>query len=145
MLVAVPAASPFKTLGDLLAHAKAHPEGLNYGTGGQGSAPHFATESFQLAADVKLSHIPYKGAGEAMLGLVGNQIDLLLVSTPSAVSRRSRAARSGPWPSAATSASPSHPDIPTLPRPASWFGVELVRPRAPAGTPPTSSPASTAR
>ena len=146
VLVAVPAASPFKTLGDLLAHAKAHPEGLNYGTGGQGSAPHFATEAFQLAADVKLSHIPYKGAGEAMLGLVGGQIDLLLVSTPSAVSQ----IKSGKIRALAVSGDKrlaSHPDIPTFAEAGlpgfgvvNWSGLA-----APAGTPPTSSPASTAR
>jgi tripartite-type tricarboxylate transporter receptor subunit TctC len=136
VLVAVPAASPFKTLGELLAHAKAHPDTLNYGTGGQGSAPHFATEAFQLAAGVKLSHIPYKGAGEAMLGLVGNQIDLLLVSTPSAVSQ----IKSGKIRALAVSGDKrleAHPDIPTFAEAGlpgfgvvNWSGLA-----APAGTP----------
>jgi tripartite-type tricarboxylate transporter receptor subunit TctC len=87
VLVAVQANSPHQDLASLLAAARAKPEGLTYGTGGQGSAPHFATEAFQQAAGIKLTHVPYKGAGEALLGLMSGQVDLILVSTPSAASQ----------------------------------------------------------
>jgi tripartite-type tricarboxylate transporter receptor subunit TctC len=87
VLVAVQANSPHQDLASLLAAARAKPEGLTYGTGGQGSAPHFATEAFQRAAGIKLAHVPYKGAGEALLGLMSGQVDLILVSTPSAASQ----------------------------------------------------------
>lgn len=136
VLVAVQADSPFKDLAGLLAEARANPEKLTYGTGGQGSAPHFATEAFQAAAGVKLSHIPYKGAGEAMLGLVSGQVDLLLVSTPSA----SGQVRSGKIRALAVSGDkrlPSLPDVPTFAEAglpgfsvANWSGLA-----APAGTP----------
>ena len=71
----------------MIAAAKANPDTITFGTGGNGSAPHFAAELFQQVAGVKLRHIPYKGAGDAMAGLVGGQIDLLFISTPSAAAQ----------------------------------------------------------
>lgn len=81
--IAVRADAPYKSLADLLAAAKANPGKLNYGSGGPGTAPHFATESLMLAANVNLTHIPYKGAGEAMTALIGGQLDLFIASTAS--------------------------------------------------------------
>lgn len=75
------------TLAALIAAAKAAPDTITFGSGGSGSAPHFAAERFQQVADVQLRHIPYKGAGDAMAGLVGGQIDLMLVSVPSAAAQ----------------------------------------------------------
>ena len=87
VLVLVNSDSKYHDLGSLIAFAKANPDKLTYGTGGNGSAPHFSTEAFQQAAGVKLSHIPYKGAGEAVTGLIGSQIDLVLLSTGSVASQ----------------------------------------------------------
>lgn len=81
--IAVKADSPYKTLADLIAAAKKEPGKITFGSGGPGSAPHFATEALMLAANVQMTHIPYKGAGEAMTGLVGGQIDTLMSSTAS--------------------------------------------------------------
>lgn len=60
---------PFKTLGDLVAYSQANPGKLNYGTGGAGTMPHFATEALQGASGLKATHVPFKGAGEATLAL----------------------------------------------------------------------------
>jgi tripartite-type tricarboxylate transporter receptor subunit TctC len=87
VLITVPANSKFKDLAGLLAYAKANPEKLTFGSGGSGSATHFAAEAFQQTAGVKLTHVPYKGAGDAMTALMSEQIDVLFVSTPSAVSQ----------------------------------------------------------
>ena len=81
--IAVKSDGPYKTLGDLLAAARAQPGKVTFGSGGAGSAPHFATESFALAAHATLTHIPYKGASEAMTGLISGQIDMLMSSTAS--------------------------------------------------------------
>jgi tripartite-type tricarboxylate transporter receptor subunit TctC len=81
--IAVKADGPYKTLQDLLNAARAEPGKVTYGSGGPGSAPHFATESMGLAANATFTHIPYKGAGEAMTGLIGGQIDMLMSSTAS--------------------------------------------------------------
>jgi tripartite-type tricarboxylate transporter receptor subunit TctC len=136
VLVIVPANSRFKDLASLLAEARANPEKLTYGTGGQGSAPHFATEAFQQAANVKLAHIPYKGAGEAMLGLISSQIDLALVSTGSALSQL-RAGKIRGLAVSGTKRLSAFPDIPTFAEAglpefsvSNWSGLA-----APAGTP----------
>lgn len=79
--VVVQASSPFKTLGELIAHGKANPGKLNYGTGGAGTMPHFATEALKTATGMDATHVPFKGAGEATLALLGGTIDFQLAST----------------------------------------------------------------
>jgi tripartite-type tricarboxylate transporter receptor subunit TctC len=85
--IAVKADGPYKTLQDVIKAAKANPGKLTFGSGGPGSAPHFATESLSLAAQMDHTHNPYKGAGEAMTGLIGGQIDVLMSSVPSLISQ----------------------------------------------------------
>lgn len=82
MAVAVKADSKYKTLGDLLGAAKAAPGGVNYGTGGAGTTPHFASEGLAVASGVRFMHIPFKGAGEATLAMLGGTIDFQIASTP---------------------------------------------------------------
>ena len=81
--LAVRADGPYKSLGDLIAAAKASPGKLNFGSGGSGTAPHFAAELLMLTTKTQLTHVPYKGAAEAMTGLIGGQVDLMLASTAS--------------------------------------------------------------
>ncbi|SDN11511.1 tripartite tricarboxylate transporter substrate binding protein [Polaromonas sp. JS666] len=80
--LAVAADSKFKTLQELLAFARANPSKLYYGTGGAGSMPHFATEALRSAARIDITHVPYKGAGEATLALLSGTIDFQMASTP---------------------------------------------------------------
>ena len=82
MAVVVSADSRFKTLSELLAFAKSNPGKLNYGTGGAGTTPHFSTEALASAAGVEFTHIPFKGAGEATVALLGGTIDFQIASTP---------------------------------------------------------------
>src|SRR5262245_33491722 len=67
---------PVNNYKEFLAYAKANPGKLNYGTPGNGTSPHIATEVFNREAGVKLNHIPYKGAGPALKDLLGGQIEL---------------------------------------------------------------------
>ncbi len=85
VVLGVKADSRFKDLASLVTYAKTHPGEVTFGTGGPGSSPHFAAEAFQQAAGIKLMHVPYKGAGEAMVGLLSGSVDLLVVSTPTAL------------------------------------------------------------
>jgi tripartite-type tricarboxylate transporter receptor subunit TctC len=87
LLVTVSADSPYKTIGDLVSAAKASPGKLNYGTSGAGSINHFATELFTDAADIKVTHVPYKGMGPATTDLLGGQIQILVASAPSILSQ----------------------------------------------------------
>ncbi|SPA32716.1 conserved hypothetical protein, UPF0065 [Cupriavidus taiwanensis] len=85
VVVGVKADSRFKDLESLIRYAKAHPGEVTFGSGGPGSSPHFSAEAFQQAAGIRLMHVPYKGAGDAMVGLLGGSVDLLVVSTPTAL------------------------------------------------------------
>jgi tripartite-type tricarboxylate transporter receptor subunit TctC len=66
---------PYRNIGDFLSYARSNPGKLNYGTPGNGTSPHIATEVFAREARVKLNHVPYKGAGPALKDLMGGQID----------------------------------------------------------------------
>lgn len=68
-------AIPANTLVEFLAHARANPAKLNYGSPGTGSSPHLAGEMFNSAAKVKTTHVPYKGAAPVITDLLGGQID----------------------------------------------------------------------
>jgi tripartite-type tricarboxylate transporter receptor subunit TctC len=85
ILLAVGEKSPYRDLASLVAAAKREPEKLTYGTGGMGSAPHFATLAFERAAGVKLYHVPYRGAGEAVIGVLSGNVDLVMISPGSAL------------------------------------------------------------
>lgn len=82
MGLAVKADSKFRTLKDLVAAAKAEDNKVSYGSGGAGSTPHFASEAFGTAAGAHFMHVPFKGAGEATLALLGGTIDFQLASIP---------------------------------------------------------------
>jgi tripartite-type tricarboxylate transporter receptor subunit TctC len=82
MGVVVKADSRFKTLGDLIAAAKAEPNRVSYGTGGAGTTPHFVSEALGIATGVNFLHIPYKGAGDATMAMLSGTIDYQVASTP---------------------------------------------------------------
>src|SRR6185503_8951068 len=67
---------PGKDLAGFLAYARANPGKLNYGTPGNGTAPHIAGEVFSRDAGLRMTHVPYKGAGPVLKDLLGGQIDL---------------------------------------------------------------------
>ena len=83
LLITVGKQTPFESLEALVAFAKANPAKLNYGTSGVGSINQFATEILAEAAQIKLTHVPYKGMSPAVTDLIGGQIDLLIASAPS--------------------------------------------------------------
>jgi len=87
MTVAVRQASPFKTLKALLDAAKSKPGDISYGTGGVGSLPHLTTEAMQQASKTKMLHVPFKGAGEATIGVLGGTVDFQIASTPGIMSQ----------------------------------------------------------
>lgn len=86
MVLAVPAGSPFKSLGDLVDYAKKNPGKLNYGSGGVGSSSHLNGELFAKEAAIRLTHVPYKGGGDALRGIMTGEIDLLVAASPTLVS-----------------------------------------------------------
>ncbi|HEV3010465.1 MAG TPA: tripartite tricarboxylate transporter substrate binding protein [Burkholderiales bacterium] len=103
---------PFKNLNEFLAHARGNPGKLNYGTPGNGTSPHIATEVFNREAKVKLSHVPYKGAGPALQDLIGGQIDV--VFDPGVGIAPAKAGKVRMLAIAGPNRHPDFPDIPTL-------------------------------
>jgi tripartite-type tricarboxylate transporter receptor subunit TctC len=81
----VPANSPYKTVRELIAGAKAKPGKLNYGSGGSGSTQHLTMELFKQRAGVSILHIPYKGSAPAYTDMLGGQLDALFDSLPGAM------------------------------------------------------------
>ena len=102
-----------RSVGELLALARAKPAQLTYGSAGNGSAMHMAAELLKYSAQVDLVHIPYKGGAPAMTDLLGGQINMLFdsVSTAHAYLKtgklRALAVTS-------TARNPSLPDVPTI-------------------------------
>lgn len=75
-VLAVNPAVPAKTVKELIAYAKANPNKLNYASFGNGSSNHLFAELFKSKTGVKIEHIPYKGGGPAMTGLLGGQVQM---------------------------------------------------------------------
>jgi tripartite-type tricarboxylate transporter receptor subunit TctC len=83
--IATLATSPWKDLKALVAHAKANPGKVTYGSSGVGGATHVGMEEFALAAGVSFNHIPFKGGADALQALLGGHVDLLADSSSWAV------------------------------------------------------------
>ncbi|HEV7393831.1 MAG TPA: tripartite tricarboxylate transporter substrate binding protein [Burkholderiales bacterium] len=78
---------PAKSLKDLVQIARASPGKLNYGSGGVGTTTHLAPELFMSMTKTKLVHVPYKGSGLALLGLISGQVDVLVMAVPAAAAQ----------------------------------------------------------
>jgi len=79
--IAVRADAPWKTLKEFVAHAKANPGKVTYGSSGLGGATHVGMEEFAAVAGVQFNHIPYKGGAPALQDLLGGQLDSLADSS----------------------------------------------------------------
>ncbi|HZN26881.1 MAG TPA: tripartite tricarboxylate transporter substrate binding protein [Burkholderiales bacterium] len=75
---------PAKNLKDLAQIARANPGKLNYGSGGVGTTTHLAPELFMSMSKTKMVHVPYKGSGLALIGLISGQVDVLVMAVPAA-------------------------------------------------------------
>jgi tripartite-type tricarboxylate transporter receptor subunit TctC len=103
---------PVSNFKEFLAHARANPGKLNYGTPGNGTSPHIATEVFNREAKVKMNHIPYKGAGPALKDLLGGVIDLTF--DPGVGIAQAKAGKLRMIVVAGPTRHPDFPDVPTL-------------------------------
>ena len=127
---------PVRSAAELIAHAKANPGKLSFGSSGVGSASHLSGALFSQMTGVEMLHVPYRGTGPAVTDLLGGRIDLMfspaLVVTPHIAAGTLRvigttgAARSTLFPDFPTVAETGLPDYQSL----GWFGLF-----APAGTP----------
>jgi tripartite-type tricarboxylate transporter receptor subunit TctC len=78
---------PAKTLGDLVKLARDKPGQLNYSSGGVGTTTHLAAELLNSLMKIRTVHVPYKGTGQAMIGLIAGETDMLIMAAPVAASQ----------------------------------------------------------
>lgn len=112
MLVTHPSV-PAKSVRELVALAKAHPNKLNHGSGGSGSPAHLAAELFKAKTGVKMTHVPFKGVGPGVAALVSGEIDLTFASV-AATLPQVKASRLRALAVSTPKRSQAAPDIPTV-------------------------------
>lgn len=128
---------PIHSMKDLLTQARAKPGSLSYGSAGPGTSQHLAGELFKSMAKVDLLHVPYKGGAPAMNDLLGNNVAMMFVQTPSALPQ----IRAGKVRAIAVGSKKRDPLLPEVPTVAesglagydsdTWYGFVM-----PAGVPP---------
>ena len=102
---------PAKTVKELIALAKAQPDRLSYGSGGNGSPPHLTAELFKSMTGARMAHIPFKGSAPSVIALVGGQIDLSF----STVAITLPQVKAGRIHALAVTSPKRHPAVPQLP------------------------------
>jgi len=113
LIILVNPSLPVSNVKELIALAKAQPKKLNYASAGTGSGIHLGTVLFEMAADVQMTHVPYRGSGPAIADLLGNHVSLYFSSLPPAIGMVS----SGKLRALGVTGlnrSPSFPDVPTV-------------------------------
>ena len=135
VLVVGPAVTS-KSVAELVALAKSKPGKLDYGSGGNGSAAHLATEYFKLKAGIDVQHVPYKGTAPALSDLLGGQIAFMITGLPPALPQV-KAGKLRILGVASAQRLKQFPDIPTIAESGvpgyeatQWYGI-----LAPAATP----------
>jgi tripartite-type tricarboxylate transporter receptor subunit TctC len=135
--IVVSSQSPYKTLKDLVAAAKAKPGELSFGSLGNGSTSHLTMEAFQSVAGIKLNHIPFKGSADAQTQIIGGNIVTMSDTVPGLLTQV-KAGKLRALAVAIPHRSPYLPDVPTLDElgykgfeSVGWIGLA-----APAKTPP---------
>jgi tripartite-type tricarboxylate transporter receptor subunit TctC len=122
--------SPVNSIQELIALAKSKPGQLNYGSSGSGTTVHLSAELFDMMTGIKMTHVPFKGAAEALSSLLGGQTDLMFASLSSSITLIKGGRLKG---FAVTGAqrSPSIPELPTVAEAAhlpgyeasAWYGI----------------------
>lgn len=135
-LLLVRPSAKFESVKELIQFARANPGKLNYASAGPGSFNHISAALFSKMAGVKMVHIPYKGGGAALGGVLANEADLIFLTMPAAV----LLVKAGRLNALAIGTKERHAQFPQIPTVAesgvpgfdvrSWYGI-----LAPAGTP----------
>ncbi len=128
--------SSLKSVRDLVDFSKANPAKLSYASQGNGTSAHLAGVMFEYTAQVKLTHVPYRGAGPAMTDLLGGQVDMMF-ATAAAVAPHIASGKLRALGVTSAERSPAMKSIPAISETVhgyvveSWYGLF-----APTGTPP---------
>lgn len=138
--IAVRADSPFKTIQEVVAAAKAKPDTITYATSGVAGQTHIGMEEFSYAAKIKMSHVPFKGGADALQGVLGGHVQILADSSSWApLVRDGRFRLLATWSEQRLA---GFPDVPTLKE--SGYNVVMQAPNG-VGAPKGLDPAITAK
>jgi tripartite-type tricarboxylate transporter receptor subunit TctC len=127
---------PAKTVAEFITYAKANPGKVNMASSGNGTSVHLSGELFMAMTGVKMTHVPYRGAGPALNDMIGGQVQVLFDNLPSSIGH----IRAGALRALAVTTDTRNealPDVPTVAETvpgyeaSAWFGIG-----APKGTPP---------
>ena len=128
-VLVVNADSPFKTLKDIVDYAKANPGKVEYASGGVGSPQHIAMAMFESMAGIKFTHVPYKGASQAAVGVAGGEVPVMF-NAIGTVLPLIKSGKLRPIAIAGSQRTPIMSDIPTVSESgvpgynyASWVGI----------------------
>ena len=112
VLVVHPAV-PAKSVAELLQYGKSRPDALNYGSAGRGTPAHLAGEMLNVLGGISMTHVPYKGAGPALVDVVAGQIQLIITS-PIAAAPHIAAGKVRALATTGARRNPALPDLPTV-------------------------------
>lgn len=112
-VLVVHAAVPAKSLNELIAYAKQNPGKLTFGSAGPNSAGHLTGEMFKAAAGINVRHVPFKGAGAAIIDLLGGHIDITF-AVPGSIAQYVQAGTLRPLAITGSKPSPTLPSVPTF-------------------------------
>jgi len=104
---------PAKTVGQFVAYAKSRPGKLNYSSAGAGTSPQLSMEMFKMTARIDLVHVPYKGGGPAVVGLIGGEVQAMFGTVPSLIGAI-RSQRVRVLGVTSTTRASDLPDVPTI-------------------------------
>ena len=135
-VIAVHPSVPASNLKEFIAYAKANPDKLNYASQGNGSVSHIGTEIFKMQTGAHMTHVPYKGSGQAIADVLAGQVQVFITTPPSVMQH----VQAGKLKALAVTGKTRHPGMPQVPTVAeaglSNFELESwVAIYAPAGTP----------
>jgi tripartite-type tricarboxylate transporter receptor subunit TctC len=137
LIVAAPLSTPANTIPELIKYAKANPGKLSFASAGNGNTSHLAGEMFKSATGVDMMHVPYKGSGPAVMGLLSGEVSLMFDSISTSLPQ----VQAGKLKALAVTGEKRSPLVPQVPTVAEsgvpdfivngWYGI-----LAPAKTPP---------
>ena len=121
---------PIKSLGEFIAHAKASPGKLSFGSSGVGASPHLSIELLKTMTGIDIVHVPYKGAAAALGDVMGGQIPASVGNLPGGLLAAIKAGRVRALGVTSARRNPQAPDIPTFAEGgvpgydvSSWYGI----------------------
>ncbi len=130
-------ATPYRSVADVIAAAKARPDTINYASSGNGSGQHLFMAQFASMAGIRLVHVPYRGSGQATTDLLAGTVPMAMPGTAGMVAHI-KAGKLRPLATSGSTRAPQLPDVPTLAESGIagysayvWMGL-----LAPKGTPP---------